>query len=247
MQHWVCVATYNERENIESLIETIDSHLPGCHVIVVDDESPDGTGDLLDALAAWNDRLHPIRRPGKMGYASAHRTAIAQALASGADVVFTMDADWSHDPKHLPELMEAIEDGADLALGSRYVPGGGTEGWPWPRRVLSATANAVARRGLAVDIRDCTSGLRAYRATLLNNIRFDELSSEGYCFLEEMVMGASLAGAAFAEVPITFVERRAGKSKMSRKVILEAMVVLAKLSWQRRFARESLRRAMLRE
>ena len=245
MDPWVCVATYNERDNVRELIDSIRKAIPLCHIVVVDDGSPDGTGKILDELARTESHLHPIHREGKLGYASAHRAAIACALRQGADTIITMDADFSHDPKYLPALLQGLETGADLAIGSRYVPGGGVENWPWTRYVLSSVANTAARIGLGLKIRDCTGGFRAYRASLLEQLRYDEWGSEGYCFLEEMLLGCTLAGAATTEVPIVFVERRAGQSKMSRRILTEGISTLLRLSWRRLAARRALMQSML--
>lgn len=240
MGSWICVATYNERENVQDLVQRVLAAVAGGSIVIVDDNSPDGTGELLDEMASGDPRVHPIHRPGKMGYASAHRAAISYALEHGADIVITMDADFSHDPKHLPALVELIDAGADLAIGSRYAPGGGTENWPWYRQVLSATANSLARAGLGLKVRDCTGGFRAYRRSLLERVRLDSFKSEGYCFLEEILLCCYLCGADIRETPIIFAERRAGRSKISRKVILEAAVTLAKLSLKRVFARRRI-------
>ena len=245
MNCWICVATYNEKENIHDLVCEVLERVPEGHLVVVDDNSPDGTGELLDQIAAGDSRVHPIHRSGKLGYASAHRAAIGHALEHGADVVVTMDADFSHDPKHIPDLVRLVQEGADLAIGSRYVAGGGTEGWPWHRKVLSSTANSLARVGLGMRVRDCTGGFRAYRRSLLQKLRLENFQSEGYCFLEEILVCCNLLGADIRETPIVFVERRAGRSKISRKVIIEAALMLARLSWRRLFAPKSISGALI--
>jgi len=242
---WVCVGTYNERDNLGRLLEELREHVPEGHAVVVDDNSPDGTGEILDGISERDARVHPIHREGKLGYASAHRTAIAYALKHGAETVVTMDADFSHDPAHIPALLAGIETGADVAIGSRYVAGGRTENWPWYRVALSSTANALARAGLGLSVSDCTSGFRAYRGSLLTRLRLDQLRSEGYSFLEEILVACQLANARMMEVPIVFVERRAGRSKLSRRVILEAAWMLAKLTWRRTFARRAMTRALV--
>jgi dolichol-phosphate mannosyltransferase len=242
METWICIATYNERDTVGDLLSQIHAWAPQAQVIVVDDNSPDGTGDVLDQLAAADPWVHPIHRSGKLGYASAHRAAMARALEEGAEVVVTMDADFSHDPKHLVDLLKLIEAGANLAIGSRYVPGGGTQAWPWHRRFLSATANSLARIGLGLSVHDCTAGFRAYRAPLLRQLRMESFRSEGYCFLEEILAACARAGADIRETPIIFVERRAGRSKMSRKVILEAAWMLVRLTCRRLFTRKAAER-----
>lgn len=246
MRAWICTATYNEDTNIRLLVPDLLAAAPEANLVIVDDGSPDGTGETIDEMARQDQRIHPIHRPGKLGYASAHRQAISHALAQGAEAIVTMDADLSHGPAHVPQLLEALAN-ADVAIGSRYVAGGGTQNWPWKRRVLSGTANTLARIGLGVRVRDCTSGFRAYRGSLLGRLRLDEFRSEGYCFLEELLLACHLAHASMVEVPITFVERHAGRSKMSAAVIAEAGTMLMALSLRRVFARGSATRGLLRE
>jgi dolichol-phosphate mannosyltransferase len=240
MQPWISIATYNERENIEALLAGIHSHLPEGHVIVVDDNSPDGTGDLVEARSQVEPRVHVLHRAGKLGFASAHRAGMGYALEHGADVVLTMDADFSHDPAVLPALVGCVADGADLAIGSRYIPGGGTRNWPWHRQALSRGSNAMTRLLLGLRAHDCTGGFRAYKASLLRRIRLDQCESDGYSFQEESLLLCALAGARIAETPIIFEDRRAGSSKISRKVILEAVTLLFQLAWQRIFCRQAL-------
>jgi|WetSurMetagenome_2_1015567.scaffolds.fasta_scaffold280874_2 dolichol-phosphate mannosyltransferase len=244
---WISVATYNERENIAALLQGIHSQAPQCHVVVTDDNSPDGTGDLLDELAAGDPRVRVIHRPGKLGFASAHRGGMAYALEQGADVVLTMDADFSHDPAAIPALLACIERGADVAIGSRYVRGGGTRNWPWHRRVLSRGSSLLTQLGLGVPVHDCTGGFRAYRASLLKRLRLDKCQSAGYSFQEESLLLCRLAGASFAETPIIFADRRAGLSKISRQVITEAMTLLFRLSWRRVLDRRRLAEEFLME
>jgi dolichol-phosphate mannosyltransferase len=246
MNVWVCTATYNEDANVRVLIPEVFSVVPEAQLVVVDDASPDGTGQRVDEMARRNPRIHPIHRPGRLGYASAHRQAMGYVLDHGGEAVVTMDADLSHSPAHVPELLRALE-GADVAIGSRYVSGAGTRNWPWNRRLLSRTANALARLGLGLKVRDCTSGFRAYRGTVLRGLRLERFRSEGYCFLEELLLACHLAGAKMAEVPITFAERRAGRSKMSLGVIAEGGAMLAKLSCYRVFARDRTSRRLLRD
>ena len=240
MDKWVCVATYNEKENIRELIEQIHAHVPDAHIVVVDDNSPDGTGKILDELAQAQETVQPIHRSGKLGYASAHIEAMGHALAQGAEIIVTMDADFSHDPKYLPALLGLVQEGADLAIGSRYIAGGGTQNWPWHRKALSGMANGLARTALGLSVHDCTGGFRAYRSGLLRRLRLDRFESEGYSFLEEILTCCQLVEAKMSETPIIFVERRAGRSKISRKVIFEAAWMLMKLAWRRRFSRKAL-------
>ena len=244
---WISVATYNERDNIAALLQEIHNRAPQCRVVVTDDNSPDGTGDLLDEIAANDPRVHVVHRPGKLGFASAHRGGMAYALEQGADVVLTMDADFSHDPVCIPALLECLERGADVAIGSRYVRGGGTRNWPWHRRVLSRGSSLLTRLGLGVPVCDCTGGFRAYRMSLLKRLRLDKCQSAGYSFQEEALLLCRLAGATFAETPIIFEDRRAGLSKISRQVVLEAIALLFKLSWRRVFDRRRLAEEFLVE
>lgn len=240
MQPWISIATYNERENISSLLTAIHKHLSACHVIVVDDNSPDGTGDLLDTLSQADPRVHVLHRAGKLGFASAHRAGMQYAIEHGAEVVLTMDADFSHDPAVLPALVQCIEEGADVAIGSRYVRGGGTRNWPWHRQMLSKGSNLMTRLLLGLRPHDCTGGFRAYRTSLLQRLRLDLCESEGYSFQEESLLLCALAGARMAETPIIFEDRRAGSSKISRKVILEAITLLFQLAGRRLFQRQAL-------
>jgi len=232
MPAYISIATYNERDNIAPLLSQIRQVSPAAHIIVVDDDSPDGTGQIVDEFAASDDHIIPVHRPRKSGYASAHRQAISLALERGADVIVTMDADFSHDPGVIPGLVAAVTE-ADIAIGSRYIRGGGVRDWPWHRRFLSATANALTRLCLGISAHDCTSGFRAYRADLLRRLDLGIFATEGYAFLEESLYECGKLKARIAEVPIIFTDRKLGKSKLSRGVVLEAMANLAKLTLKR--------------
>ena len=229
MSVWVTIPTYNEAENIRELVSSILKALPEAFVIVVDDNSPDGTAEIVDEMSRVDKRIHLIRRPGKLGYASAIVTGLTYAMSQGAQVLGHMDADFSHDPERLPKLLAALNEGADVAIGSRYIPGGRVEGWSLYRKVLSRSANWLVRILLGLPVRDCTSGFRLYRREAFEKLPLGMLRVEGYGFL---YLGTALAvwsGLKIAEVPIVFVDRRRGKSKLSRRIIAEAAVALAKV------------------
>ncbi len=233
---YITIATYNERENVRDLLAQIFEQAPAAHVIVTDDNSPDGTGQLLDELAAAEPRLTVIHRQGKLGYASAHIAAMKRALQDGAEQLIQMDADFSHDPVHLPQIIAALAD-HDLVIGSRWVSGGGTRNWGLSRIILSRWASFYARTLLGLQIRDCTSGYRGYRRDILQRIGLLEAESEGYSFLVEGLFRTVQAGGSVTEVPIIFVERRYGKSKLSRRIILESAILCLRLWWRRLWTR----------
>lgn len=226
---WITIPTYNEADNIETLIGAVFSAVPDSRLIVVDDNSPDGTAEIVARIAKNDTRLHLIRREGKLGYASAVLTGLRHALAQGAEWLGHMDADFSHDPKVLPELVGALQAGADMTLGSRYVQGGSVEGWSLWRKVLSKTANMLVQTLLYLPVQDCTSGFRIYRREALQRLSLERLKVEGYGFLYLSTALAVWNGFHIAEVPIMFVDRRQGKSKLSRRIILEAAIALTKV------------------
>jgi len=213
--------TYNEVENLAEVVARILEH--PYSLIVVDDGSPDGTGWLADQLAADEPRLSVLHRSGKQGLGSAYAEGFSAALAAGAEILCEMDADLSHDPGQLPALVAAVQDGAELAIGSRFVPDGAIEGWPRRRRFLSRWGNRYARVMLGVPVHDLTSGFRAFRAEALSRLRADTCRSAGYAFQVEMAWRAHLLDCRIAEVPITFRERRRGQSKLDGRIIREAM------------------------
>jgi len=229
MSIWITVPTYNEAENIRELVTAILQALPTANVVVVDDNSPDGTAEIVNEMAKLDERVHLIRRPGKLGYASAILTGLNHAFERGAKFLGHMDADFSHDPQKLPDLLEALESGADIALGSRYVAGGGVEGWSLYRQILSRGANWLARMLLNLPVRDCTSGFRLYKRDAFAKLHLHRLRVEGYGFLYLSTALAVWNGLKVAEVPITFVDRRHGKSKLSRRIIAEAAIALVKV------------------
>ena len=228
----VIVPTYNERPNIEALVLGVLEQGPRYRVLVVDDGSPDGTGDLADRLAATHpERVEVIHRSHKGGLGPAYIAGFQRALAMTADLIAQMDADFSHDPEALPDLVAAARD-ADLVVGSRYVSGGGTVGWPLWRRVLSRMGGKYARAALGVPVSDLTSGFKVWRPSTLESIAIDSLSSDGYAFTIEATWRALRRGARVTEVPIIFTDRVAGASKLSRRIVVEAALLVWKLRWE---------------
>ena len=217
----VIMPTYNERENLESIAARVRGSVPDADLLVVDDNSPDGTGDLADKLAAGDEHIHVLHRPGKGGLGAAYIAGFGWALEQGYGVLVEMDADGSHQPEDLPRLLTALQD-ADLVIGSRWVPGGTVRNWPKSREMLSRGANTYARLMLRVPVRDTTAGYRAYRAQTLRAIDLGSVQSQGYCFQIDLTRRALNAGLTVVEVPITFVDRTRGASKMSRAVMAEA-------------------------
>jgi dolichol-phosphate mannosyltransferase len=222
----VILPTYNEAENVEELSRQVIDQDPRIEVVVVDDHSPDGTGDIVETIQATEPRLHLIRRAGKLGLGTAYLSGFKFGLDRSFDLVFTMDCDFSHNPRYLPDLIELL-DRRDMVVGSRYVPGGGIENWPWHRRLLSQFANVYARTLLRVDLRDCTAGFRGYRRRVLETVRPFEIRSSGYSFLEEMAWRVARYGFSIGEAPIVFEQRNAGVSKIeSSEIYLAAWYVL---------------------
>lgn len=234
----IVIPTYNEVENIERLAREVLGQPVGdaqIEVLVVDDASADGTGALVKNLTRENARVHLLERPAKLGLGTAYIAGFRYALDHGFDLVGTMDADFSHDPDHLPAILEAIA-GADVVIGSRYVPGGGIRNWGLHRHILSATANFLARLAGGLRPHDCTTGYRLYRADFLRRLDLDAITSHGYSCLMELVYVCQSAGARIVESPIVFEDRRAGQSKISRKEIFTAFATLYRLA-ARRFGR----------
>lgn len=230
---WAVTATYNEADNLPELAEAMMDLDRPPRLLIVDDASPDGTGALAQRLADEHpERFAVLHRPAKMGYASAHLLGIRHALRHGAGIVITMDADLSHDPAVIPALLARLRD-ADVVVGSRYVPGGGTVNWGPDRRLLSRTAGALVRMASGLSVADPTGGFRAYRARILRRARYRRVRQRGYAFLSELLFRCARAGATIAEVPITFVDRRAGRSKLSKAIIVEAALHLFSLAARR--------------
>jgi dolichol-phosphate mannosyltransferase len=225
----VIIPTYNERENLDPITREVLAAEPRCDVLVVDDNSPDGTGQLADQLATQEPRLKVLHREKKEGLGRAYLHAFQWALDHGYQYVVEMDADFSHDPKAVPLLIDAVLAGADLALGSRYVAGGGTVNWGVGRKLLSQGGSLYARTVLGVKVRDLTGGFKCFRRRVLESIDLSAVKSAGYAFQIELTYRALKAGFRVREVPITFEDRRVGQSKMSRKIFAEAIAMVWKL------------------
>ncbi len=210
----VALATFNERETLPSLVEAVHAALPHADVVVVDDNSPDGTGDWCDSFAESSRWFRCIHREGKLGLGSALKQSIELAVAEGYWCVVTLDADWSHPPEALPELVAAAEAGADVVIGSRYCAGGEIAGWPWSRRVVSGALNRMTRLASGLRVADCSGNYRLYRTEAAARIDWSRVRASGYSFLEEVLAELRRQGAQMVETPITFSERRAGVSKV---------------------------------
>jgi len=217
----VCLPTYNERENLEPMLRALGDK--DVHVLVIDDNSPDGTGELADRLAAGLDYVEVLHRDRKEGLGPAYLAGFHRALSGDAELVLEMDCDFSHDPNDVPRLIAAVADGADVALGSRYVPGGGVRNWGLLRRVISAGGSLYARVVLGVQVRDLTGGFKCYRRSVLETIDLNSIHSKGYAFQIETTYRALRAGFGVVEVPITFADREVGGSKMSKGIVVEAI------------------------
>ena len=218
----VIIPTFNELTTLPLIVSRVRSSVPEAHILVADDNSPDGTGRLADELAASDDHIHVMHRLGKEGLGAAYLAGFAWALQEGYDVVVEMDADGSHQPEQLPRLLDALRS-ADLVLGSRWVPGGRTENWPKSRQFIYRGATAYTRLMLGMPVHDATGGYRAFRADTLRRLDLHEVASQGYCFQIDLAWRATQRGMRVVEVPITFVERVSGSSKMSRKIVAEAL------------------------
>jgi len=212
----VNIATYNERENIGRLIAEIHTHVPQAHVLVVDDNSPDGTGTLVDEMAAKDARIHCLHRSGKLGLGTAIIAGMRFAIENNYDLFVNMDADFSHPPRAIPALIDGMKT-KDVMIGSRYVTGGGTANWPLSRRLMSKSVNCLVRLMFRMQVRDASGGLRCYRVSKLRQTTFDQMISRGYSFQQEMLYRCYLAGSRLGESPILFNNRRFGKSKVSMK------------------------------
>lgn len=230
----VVIPTYNERENLGPILDRLQKVLPDVDVLVVDDGSPDGTGALADERAAANDHVHVLHRTEKAGLGAAYIAGFRWGLAREYNTIVEMDADGSHAPEDLPRLLDAVGD-ADLAIGSRYVPGGAVVNWPLNRQVLSRGANIYSQVALGMRTRDITAGFRAYRRPVLEKLALDEVNSHGYCFQIDLTIRTADAGFEIVEVPITFTEREIGESKMSGSIIREAFLRVAKWGAERRW------------
>jgi dolichol-phosphate mannosyltransferase len=229
----VIVPTYNERESLPLIIRRIRAAVPEAFILVADDNSPDGTGAIADSLAEHDDHVQVMHRHGKEGLGAAYIAGFTWGLQNNYDVFIEMDADGSHQPEQLPRILEALRD-ADLVLGSRWIPGGGTENWSKGREVLSRGGNAYTRAMLGVPLHDATGGYRAFRADTLRGIDLHTVASQGYCFQVDLAWRAVQRGFIVREVPITFVEREVGSSKMSRAIVAEALLRVTQWGIQER-------------
>ncbi len=230
---WIVMPTYNEAANLEAILHAVGRELERSvsgeyHVLVVDDNSPDGTGAIADRLAAELDWLEVLHRPGKEGLGHAYRAGFAHALSASAELLVEMDADFSHDPRYLPDLIEAAGE-ADLVLGSRYISGGGVRNWGLLRRAISRGGGWYARTVLGVPVRDLTGGFKCIRREVLETIELETIRADGYGFQIEVTYRALRAGFKVVEVPIVFADRQAGASKMSTQIALEAMLLVPRL------------------
>jgi dolichol-phosphate mannosyltransferase len=235
----VIVPTYDEAENVRAIAAAVLGALPDAHLLVVDDASPDGTGDIVRQLAAEDDRVHLLERSGKLGLGTAYVAGFRWGLERGYPLLVEMDADGSHPADRLPALVAAV-DGADdvmLAIGSRWVPGGSVVDWPLHREVLSRGANTYARFVLGIGVRDVTAGFRVYRSNAIARMDLDAIDSKGYCFQVDMTLRVDDLGGRIVEVPIRFRDRVHGVSKMSRSIVVEAMLRTTQWGLQRRFGR----------
>lgn len=230
----VVLPTYNERENIEALIEEVLANAPAANILVIDDSSPDGTADLARTMADKDERISILRRPGKLGLGTAYVAGFKRALAGRYQYVVTMDADFSHHPRHLPAILgEARQPGVDMVIGSRYVKGGGVVGWGPHRRLLSFGANTFARTTLRLTPHDCTGAYRCYSRRILAALDFETVRSHGYSALIELLWHFRKAGHRIHEVPITFADRELGQSKISRSEITRALTTVLRLRFRR--------------
>lgn len=236
----VCIPTYNERDNLPLVVRGVREYAPKAHVLVLDDASPDGTGEVADALAEDDALVHVLHRDGKEGLGAAYLDGFRWALDAGYDTIVEMDADGSHRPQDLVALLEAAS-GADLVIGSRWVPGGKIVNWPWPRKMLSVGGNHYTRVLLGMPVRDATAGFRVYRAQALRHIGLDAVASQGYSFQTDLTWRVVRAGLRVVEVPITFVERTAGDSKMSKDIVRESLWNVT--AWGARYRYDQVRRA----
>lgn len=223
----VVIPTYNERENLETIVQAIREHLPQTSLLIIDDASPDGTGAIADALAERLGGIHVLHRAGKLGLGTAYIEGFRYALQSDFTCVFEMDADFSHDPRYLPDLLTAIGR-YDMVIGSRYVAGGATPDWRLIRKLISGFGNIFARFMLRLPVRDCTAGFKCYRRAVLAAFDLDRINLQGYAFQIETVYQAYNAGFSIGEVPITFPDRRLGRSKMSKHIVVEAFTYVVK-------------------
>lgn len=236
----VCIPTYDEHDVLAQTVARLRAAVPEADVLIADDASPDGTGKIADELAAGDNAIHVLHREAKAGLGAAYIAAFSWALGEGYDIIVEMDADGSHQPEELPRLLTALRD-ADVVLGSRWVDGGQVQNWPRSRLLLSRGGNAYTRIVLGLPLADATGGFRAYRASVLGALPLNEIASQGYCFQVDLAWRAVRAGFRVIEVPITFVERSVGYSKMSRAIVVEALWRVTRWGMSTRLAEISRR------
>ena len=227
MKTLIIIPTYNEYDNLRPLLDTVFSYAPQTDLLIVDDNSPDGTGKLADEISQEDARVHVMHRTGKLGLGTAYVAGFKYSIEHNYDAAFEMDADFSHDPKYLPNFLKKIED-ADLVIGSRYIPGGATPNWSLSRRIISGGGNIFARTTLGIPVHDCTAGYRCYRREVLESIDLDSIQSQGYAFQVELVYRVLRQGFKIVETPIVFMDRRIGQSKMSKTIFVEALTYVVK-------------------
>ena len=235
----VSLMTFNERDNLQPLIEEIHKFSPQADILVVDDASPDGTGQLADELAGKDARIHVLHRSGKLGLGTATLTAMRYAMEKNYDLLQNLDADFSHPPRYLPGLLAGM-DNHDVMIGSRYVPGGGTEGWPWSRLLISKSVNLLVRFLFRMPVRDASGAFRCYRVANLRKTRLDQMVSEGYSFQQEVLFRVYQTKARLGEYPITFENRRHGVSKVNMKEAVRSITTILNLGVRRFFGLERL-------
>ncbi len=227
MKTLIIIPTYNEKDNLGSLLKEIFSYAPETDILIIDDNSPDGTGELADEIHQQNVQVNVLHRQSKQGLGTAYIAGFKYAIDHGYDAVFEMDADFSHDPRYLPDFLKTIED-ADVVIGSRYIPGGDTPNWSLLRRFISGSGNIFARFMLGIPVHDCTAGYRCYRREVLEDIDLAAIQSQGYAFQIELAYRVMRHGFKIVETPIVFMDRRVGKSKMSRKIVIEGFTYVLK-------------------
>ena len=239
----IVIATYNERDNLPSLLDVVWQVLPQVDVLVIDDNSPDGTGRWVAQEKRERPQLHYVARPSKQGLGSAVGLAMRYAIEKGYTYLVNLDGDLSHDPRDLPKLIEAArregDAPCDVVVGSRYVPGGGTKGWPWHRRLMSRSINIYSRLLLRLELRDCSGGYRLFRVAVLQRIDWTSVRATGYAFHEELLWHLKRSGAKLCEVPILFTDRRRGSSKINLKEVFVALWRIFQLGWRERFGNAS--------
>lgn len=235
----IALATYNERDNLAPLVKEVRAAVADADVLILDDNSPDGTGAVADALAQEDPRIHVIHRTGKLGLGTAILALMRFAMEKDYELLLTMDADYSHHPRYLPAILKGMGE-ADVMIGSRYVAGGGVENWPLSRRLMSRTTGQLVRLLLGMPVRDTSGNYRCYRVDLLRRTNLDNLLSHGYSFQQEVLHRCHLAGARLGETPIIFADRKVGQSKANLKEIVRSLSTLLRLGWRARFDKASM-------